>query len=630
MPSSHSAGSALEANIVAWHHNVLAAEITAIETALGTNLSNIAGNGEGRLISTNFVFPRQNPAGALTANIINTVTLAPVPVGINGTDVNHYLYVYDEDTWPPSGEAVLIQGGTAVSGAASGTILFTPTANHPAGWTLISATNGIQEAIVSALPSQQFDLYIPAGNHQILGMIYLPETAIARINGAGMYITILYAHPPAGPTVQLDGNSQSALDFGHLTISRSGIGLGTSDIGLYLNNWSPQAMIHDLTISLAYDGIAVNGQPSFTHVFVSDFQHIGMHGIGDRVGGTWNDILVGNGIHSGEGSDAPYAVKIDTTVDGIYCENSSFGGADYAFYVMPASSTFQVFAANLYFVNCIFERYNLNGYVQQSDADDLGGGLAFLSNCRFISRNKAGTTPTGLSFITVGGTIKLGSIHITNCYIGCNVIGIRLAGVANAMITGNAIYGMNLSGFGDSTGIVIENTTGGTANKNITITGNELGYEQMGGEADTDADFHGGPLEIPIQIFPNAGSQIAITGNVLFGRNGNPVRIDTPPADLVLRDNTGIENISYQTIASAPTIDFQAGPQFRAYPFLALSGNAAVTAVAGLWEGAKGVMIPNHVSPGVWTAGATIGNTFTPQTNVPVYWEFRAGKIWLK
>lgn len=94
------------------------------------------------LVNTDFDFS-QSPSGTLTAAVGATATLTPCPLGVNGADSGHYLYVGTVGT----PEAVLITGGTCTSGATTGTVTFTPANNHSAGWTLVSATSGIQEAV---------------------------------------------------------------------------------------------------------------------------------------------------------------------------------------------------------------------------------------------------------------------------------------------------------------------------------------------------------------------------------------------------------------------------------------------------------------------------------------------------
>ena len=76
----------------------------------------------------------------------NIVTLTPCPRGVNGTDAWHYLYIAGTGT----PEVVLLTGGSCTSRAAKGTIEFTANYVHPLGYSIGSATDGIQEAIIDA------------------------------------------------------------------------------------------------------------------------------------------------------------------------------------------------------------------------------------------------------------------------------------------------------------------------------------------------------------------------------------------------------------------------------------------------------------------------------------------------
>ncbi|MGD0571143.1 MAG: hypothetical protein ABSA78_22325 [Candidatus Sulfotelmatobacter sp.] len=76
----------------------------------------------------------------------NTITLIPCPKGVNGTDAWHYLYI--SGTGTP--EVILITGGSCVSRLAGGTINFTAQYPHPCGYSIGSATDGIQEAAIDA------------------------------------------------------------------------------------------------------------------------------------------------------------------------------------------------------------------------------------------------------------------------------------------------------------------------------------------------------------------------------------------------------------------------------------------------------------------------------------------------
>ena len=69
--------------------------------------------------------------------------------GISGT--NPYYWVYVSGSGTP--EAVLVTGGTCAGDGRPGTLNFTTVRPHPAGYTIASATSGIQEASIAAAVS---------------------------------------------------------------------------------------------------------------------------------------------------------------------------------------------------------------------------------------------------------------------------------------------------------------------------------------------------------------------------------------------------------------------------------------------------------------------------------------------
>lgn len=74
------------------------------------------------------------------------VNLAACPVGVKGSESAYYVYV--SGTGTP--EAVLVTGGTCAGNGAAGTLQFTTANSHPAGYSIGSATSGIQEASIAA------------------------------------------------------------------------------------------------------------------------------------------------------------------------------------------------------------------------------------------------------------------------------------------------------------------------------------------------------------------------------------------------------------------------------------------------------------------------------------------------
>ncbi|MGA8764316.1 MAG: hypothetical protein WB562_15725, partial [Candidatus Sulfotelmatobacter sp.] len=88
-----------------------------------------------------------SPSGSLVGGTSATVTLSPCPLGVD-TSGNSMYFVYLSGQGTP--EPAMVTGGTCTSGAASGTIVFTPQNTHAAAYALSSASSGIQEAINDA------------------------------------------------------------------------------------------------------------------------------------------------------------------------------------------------------------------------------------------------------------------------------------------------------------------------------------------------------------------------------------------------------------------------------------------------------------------------------------------------
>jgi hypothetical protein len=107
------------------------------------NVNNLSGI---RYVTPTYVWS-VSPSGSLVGGTQATVTLTPCPVGID-TSGNSMYFVYISGQGTP--EPAMVTGGTCTSGAASGTIVFTPKNTHAATYVLGSASSGIQEAINDA------------------------------------------------------------------------------------------------------------------------------------------------------------------------------------------------------------------------------------------------------------------------------------------------------------------------------------------------------------------------------------------------------------------------------------------------------------------------------------------------
>lgn len=206
----HPLGSAVYINMDAWHINATNAEIKAIETALGPNLSNVNALSGAQLVASKFAFTPQTPGGSLIIGA-NAVVMTPVPVGVNGTDTSHRLYV---SAGTGVAESCLITGGSGTSGAGTGTIIITCANTHSGAWTIQSATVGIEEAAWS-LAGGAGTVVVPGSSAvSLTPELYGPNVVLidqrARL-AAGTHTTGLYSILGNSATPEVDESiSQSA------------------------------------------------------------------------------------------------------------------------------------------------------------------------------------------------------------------------------------------------------------------------------------------------------------------------------------------------------------------------------------------------------------------------------------
>ena len=87
----------------------------------------------------------QTNAASLTTPGAQTLTLASCPGGVTGTEPYYYIYIAGTGT----AEAALVTGGTCAGNGASGTLQFTTANAHAAGYTIGSASSGLQEGLIA-------------------------------------------------------------------------------------------------------------------------------------------------------------------------------------------------------------------------------------------------------------------------------------------------------------------------------------------------------------------------------------------------------------------------------------------------------------------------------------------------
>ncbi len=156
-------------------------QVPTYEAASGMYKPKAAGSGSGLTAgmqavkyATDFAWSAGASADLSTPGA-KTVTLNACPAGVTGSEPEYWVYISGTGT----AEAVRVTGGTCTGNGATGTLQFTTVNAHPAGYTIGSASGGLQEASIGArfVPSN------PAGESQS-GMVIVPPgelNAYARV-----------------------------------------------------------------------------------------------------------------------------------------------------------------------------------------------------------------------------------------------------------------------------------------------------------------------------------------------------------------------------------------------------------------------------------------------------------------
>jgi len=555
--ATHDNGVAVDGLITAWHHNMGAEVMIAITTALGVNLSNVApadathitqtpnaaltaeqalsalttgvlksttGTGvvsiatgtdlpshvhagaditsgilsqvpvwdKGGAVynSKGYDFPAQAPGGTLTASVPATVTLAPVPLGVNHDNTNHYLYV---SGGTGTAEAVLITGGTAHSGEASGTITFTPANNHSGAWTIASATAGIQEALWAA--GAYGPVRVPAGSHTLYAKLRLPYTASLRGMGIGATTLVMTTGFVTRAIECIAPTPERVLDIGDFRIDYTTN--GTSQEGLYLQEIT-DLLVSNLEILDSYDGITGYGVGRSYFNSVVLFPRRNAYNFSSDPGSgiitvSTPMVLGGNAtMQSGVGA----VFSLGPTIAGMVIAHFHSTLGAYGILATASSGAINEVVVS----NSFIDSYATRG-IHLALSGTASASSWSITNTLFAgaSGNTAAvlfqtTTPGNIKGLTFAGN-KLSCNHTTS-------YGMSLQGVYGASITGNIIYTLQAA---LGVAVLLE----GYANSNMVLGGNTVGV----GAAGTDTN----GWETGLLVGAQAHSEIIVANNHLYG-----------------------------------------------------------------------------------------------------------------
>jgi hypothetical protein len=160
---------------------------------------------------------RQSPSSGLNSAGRNSVTLAACPAGVIAAEPAYYVYISGSGT----SEAVRVTGGTCKGDGHPGTLEFTTTAAHAAGYSVSSASGGIQEASIVARfvasspkqPPQAGRVVVPPGEYDVFAPISI-RASNQTVDFGG---SIVNCYTPNDPCIFV-GDPSSSNAFENITL----------------------------------------------------------------------------------------------------------------------------------------------------------------------------------------------------------------------------------------------------------------------------------------------------------------------------------------------------------------------------------------------------------------------------
>ncbi len=494
------------------------------------------------VLSASYDFAPQSPGGSLAPGG-NTVTLRPVPAGVNGTDTAHYLYISGGTGTP---EACLTTGGTAVSGAASGTVILSCAGSHSGAWTVRSATAGMQEA-VNALPSATGLVKLPAGTLTV----YAPVTVAAPgvvIAGAGGAATTVSDLGPSGDTFAFTGDWASLTG---LSITASGKTGGWAVDHQNGRNFT----VADVNATGTWAGINLTActicRISGATIRNITRQSIYISGGNDEY---LSDIVTDN-------SPLAWAGLEIADNGGVWAVNCDFIHSTYGVLIDPGAGQ----EVNWTFFTSVATDTGGTGFALQPQATGIIKG--FRCDTCWASSN----TGDGVFIADGMGLLNIVDIRFSGLRAIHNArTGFHALRAVNVSLTDSSFAGNSYAASGTYPDILVEDTL-----NYYVLTGNHFAVVNPSGFSPS----------YNIQIASAAVSGI-VTGNDFLGGAAGGLDDNSTSARRVVKDNIGD---GVPTVASASVLD----PGATDPETVNITGSAAVTAISRPWDGRTLTFVKN-------------------------------------
>jgi hypothetical protein len=601
--AAHVIGAPVRLLVDAWHHNAVSTEVMAIENFLGPGGQNLGAIKS----SANYNFAAQTPGGSLIAGN-NTVTLTPVPQGVNGTDIRHYLYI---SGGTGTAEAVLISGGTAIAGAASGTVIVNCANAHSGAWTIQTATAGIQEAIntVAASPGGYGSVLVSSGVNNIYGTIWIPSRI--EVQGSGRFSTLILNQSTSlgafrfDPFTYAPNMNAATCGLSKLSILGQAEGRTTVDVSapaIYIYGARQGSYIKQVTIRNHDSGIYNDGG---LYVICDDFlvQFYGSAGVYHKAG---DGCYYSNGSTGNGGNTSPpvagSAGMVFINYGGLYVFNMDITAGNIGLLFQPPTGYHNYYG---FFINVLADTHASHGWY----FDSSQGGAIWSNQFVDCWASMNGSSPASAS-----RGVMMNSVNPTDIngwsWIGGRIRqnggdGILISGT-NIRIEGTEIGGNSTYSLNGYSGISMSNAT------HVVITG--VTSNNSAGVSGSANQAYG------LLLGGGTNNYICVTGNDFNGNNVSNLGILSnyaPTAEVVISDNVSQDTV-FQTIASAASISVGT----NAIPNCKITGTTAIQTITGGWSGRVLKLIFVTASPGGLTTGGNIARAQTVVQNQSVILQF--------
>jgi hypothetical protein len=579
---AHASGKAILNAPVSYYNTKVNLELLAVQQALGTNLSNIS---TGPIVSTDTTdFSAQScdaslvcTAGGSTGGALvigaNSITMTPVPVGVNGTDSRHDLYV---SGGTGTAEACLISGGAGTSGQSSGAIIITCANTHSGAFTVKSASAGIRECFIAQTSAGA--CYTPPGTHSIYATLY--NDALTNWWGAGNNSIISQMFTGDGVIVGPPVTAGGFLSMRGLKVAYGVGGFAASGNLITFRNLA-DGEVSDIESYLGYVGIKFDGsiRVKYNNIFVNA-KSIGKYwvasGVNPNAGQLTNSYITvqANGIYA----------LIDATVAGLSISNFLWESGETGTVGLMIRQTGSGPINELQISNGNVDNADVNALqltYNASTAQNTGSTPMF-TNVRFTNKSSSTAAVANINYPLFG--LKFVNCTFSNAGTGDAAV---LSGARRATFLGNHFDVSDVGG----RALVLQAGSGAEVNSDIVFSGNLFGFNGVTPTTAiaTDTAAHAGILF--------SGNKI--NGPVSWAATGTKNVWDSGPN--YIASETGANNAIAGALVGLPLI---AGIQVQVQLAHTLQAGANTFALNGT---SKNIKSARNVANNIGTAYAATG-----------------------